>query len=240
MRHSFLLPLLLLLGGAVLASDPAWLAETDRLSDDALLGLREAKVTELAHRAGGIHPERTRDGAIYRTCYCSVYYTPRESGFRADRGFDTTPILARGLGKHPFARSFLAAVKREGFGRVAKPVNGHSYIQYYGQGIYLFAKAPVDSLGDPLVARQTCAISPQNPFLKRGRWISIDSPTLQEVMGGEKWKPTDRGSALQPLQIDLYWGEDEPRGPNGRQRARPSGTMLEYAFDVAVKVRDRP
>jgi len=232
-----ILALLLVLQSAALAADPAWLSETDRLSDEEIVHQRDVKSAEVAQRAREIRPEKSRDGITYHTFYCTVYYTPRESGFRAERGFDTTPILARGLGKHPFPRSFLQAVKREGFGRVAKPVNGHPYIQYYGQGIYLFAKAPVDSLGDPLVPRQTCAVSTRNPFLKRGKWIAIESPTVEAVMGAAKWKPTDRGSALEPLQIDLYWGEDDPRGPDGRQRARPAGTMLEYAFDLAVNVR---
>jgi hypothetical protein len=40
------------------------------------------------------------------------------------------------------------------------------------------------------------------------------------------------------LQIDLYWGEDEPRGAVGRQRARPSGTALEYAFEVDVIAKE--
>jgi hypothetical protein len=38
------------------------------------------------------------------------------------------------------------------------------------------------------------------------------------------------------LQIDLYWGEDEPRGPIGRNQARPAGTWMEYSFDVSVTV----
>jgi len=42
---------------------------------------------------------------------------------------------------------------------------------------------------------------------------------------------------VHPLQIDLYWGEDEPHGAIGRQRARPSGTWMEYAFDVEVTAR---
>ncbi len=39
----------------------------------------------------------------------------------------------------------------------------------------------------------------------------------------------DTGSGLQRWQVDLYWGEDEPRGP-GDLMARPRGTTFEYAF----------
>jgi hypothetical protein len=39
---------------------------------------------------------------------------------------------------------------------------------------------------------------------------------------------------VHPLQIDLYWGEDEPRGGVGRNVARPAGTAMEYAFEVVV------
>jgi hypothetical protein len=47
----------------------------------------------------------------------------------------------------------------------------------------------------------------------------------------------DTGGGMQRLQVDLYWGEDEPRGPTGRQPARPAGTWMEYAFETEVTVR---
>jgi hypothetical protein len=67
--------------------------------------------------------------------------------------------------------------------------------------------------------------------------LLIDSPELRAVMGTTEWEVCDVGGGVHPLQIDLYWGEDEPMGPIGRQRARPSGTRMEYAFDVQVTVQ---
>jgi hypothetical protein len=76
-----------------------------------------------------------------------------------------------------------------------------------------------------------------NAHLRRGLTITLDSPTVLEVTGSSEWKIEDTGGGVHPLQIDLYWGEDEPLGPIGRQSARPAGTRMEYAFDVTVLVK---
>ena len=67
--------------------------------------------------------------------------------------------------------------------------------------------------------------------------LRIQSPTVEEVTGSREWRVEDTGGGLHPLQIDLYWGEDDPLGAVGRMRARPAGPRMEYAFDVKVLVK---
>src|SRR5882762_1473106 len=61
---------------------------------------------------------------------CTLYYTPKESGFTFERGFDATPVTKPGLGGRKYSRDFLRSVKKEGFGRIATPVDGRHYIRY--------------------------------------------------------------------------------------------------------------
>jgi len=44
---------------------------------------------------------------------CTLYYTPMESGFTAQRGFDGTPVAAPGLRARRYPREFLAAVRKK-------------------------------------------------------------------------------------------------------------------------------
>jgi hypothetical protein len=210
---------------------------TDCLSDEDLMCYRYAEVLELQRRLQETKPEKTPDGTIYRVFYCTLYYTPKESGFTAVRGFDVTPVAAAGLGGHSLPKSFLQSVKLEGYGRLKEPINGRNYIRYVGNGRYAFAKAPLGSRGNILVPRQSCAISTRNPYLRQRMILHTTSPTVHAVTGSTQWHAADTGGGIHPLQIDLYWGEDEPLGPIGRQRARPAGSRMEYAFDVVVKVK---
>jgi hypothetical protein len=210
---------------------------TDKMSDDELREYRNQMRTELHRLLKTTPSEKTSEGTIYRVYYCTVYYTPRESGFTAERGFDTRPVSAPGLKGRKYSLAFLEAVKKEGFGRLTQPVNGLDYLQYSGGGRYRFAKAPLGNRGNVLVPRNSCAISKRNPFLRRGQLLRIDSPTVQGVTGRSEWLIDDTGGGLHPLQIDLYWGDDDPLGAVGRMRARPAGTRMEYAFDVRVFVK---
>jgi hypothetical protein len=210
---------------------------TDAMSDDELRRYRDEKVAELQRRARENETDSTPGDTVHHIFFCTVYYTPKESGFSAERGFDVTPVVAAGLGGRSYARSFLQAVKKEGFGRLREPVNGRDYIQYVSNGRYQFARAPLGSHGNVLVPRKSCAISSKNPHLRQRMKVLIQSPQLQEVFGEGEWEIADVGGGIHPLQIDLYWGEDEPLGAVGRQRARPAGTRMEYDFDVAVTRR---
>jgi hypothetical protein len=210
---------------------------TDKMSDAELREYRNRMRAELQRILETAPREQTPEGSVYRVFYCTIYYTPRESGFTAKRGFDDTRVSAPGLKGRKYPLAFLQAVKKEGFGRLAEPVSGLGYLQYAGSGRYRFAKAPLGSRGNVLVPRRSCATSGKNPFLRRGQLLRISSPTVQEVTGSSEWLVEDTGGGLHPLQIDLYWGEDDPLGAIGRMRSRPAGTRMEYAFDVKVLIK---
>ena len=205
------------------------------MSDDELRAYRKLKVAELRKRAANVEPEETADGVQYPGIFfCTVYYTPKESGFTAEKGFDATPTTAPGLKGNMYPRDFLAAVKKEGFGRMVTPVDGLNYMRWAGGGRYAFAKVPLGRRGEVLEPRRSAAISGRNRFLDQHETIKIKSPLVNGEFGSDEWFICDTGGGVHPLQIDLYWGEDEPRGAVGRQRARPAGTAFEYAFEVEV------
>jgi hypothetical protein len=210
---------------------------TDSMSDNELRAFRNQMRSQLQRLLGTAPTEETAEGKAYQVYYCTIYYTPRESGFTAERGFDDTRVSAPGLKGRKYPAAFLEAVKREGFGRLGEPVNGQAYLQYVGGGRYQFAKAALGNRGNVLVPRVSCAVSKSNPFLRRGQVLQIQSPTVEEVTGSREWRVEDTGGGLHPLQIDLYWGEDDPLGAVGRMRARPAGTRMEYAFDVKVLIK---
>jgi hypothetical protein len=213
-------------------------AVTDKMTDEELRTFRDRKVSELRQHAQQLHPEHTPEGTLYpRIFFCTIYYTPKESGFTPERGFDATRVSAPGLHGRKFPRDFLAAVKKEGFGRIDQPTDGRNYIRWIEDGRFAFAKTPLGRHGELLVPRRSCAISSRNQFLRQRAKLIIRSQTVQEEIGSQEWLICDTGSGVHPLQIDLYWGEDEPRGAVGRQRARPSGTRMEYAFEVEVTAR---
>ena len=181
---------------------------------------------KLARRPGG------HSGEYFLVC--TLYYTPMESGFTAERGFDAAPVTKRGLHGRTYPRDFLRSVKKEGFGRIATTANGHNYIRY-NRGSFAFSSAPGGGGGN-LVARSSAAARLGQAGLKRGVEIETLGPTVKEIFGSTQWKIVDTGSGLRRWQIDLYWGEDEPLGP-GRLMARPRGTTFEYAYSPARVVK---
>ena len=229
---------ILVMSGAALVCSPVTAspdAITDTMSDEQLRAFRDAKVKELRQRRKSVRAQRSETGTAYPGIFfCTLYYTPKESGFTAARGFDATPIRARGLGGRKYGRDFLLAVKKDGFGRLIEPVGERNYIRWLGDGRYGFARAPLGRRGEVLVPRRSCAISKRNPFLRQHDTITINSQTVQSETGSDTWSVCDTGPGVHPLQIDLYWGDDEPRGAIGRQRARPAGTWMEYAFETVV------
>jgi hypothetical protein len=224
-------------GQAFLAQETVRL--TDEMTDAELSAYRDAKIAELRARLADFRPQQTADCTVFAGIFfCTVYYTPTESGFTAERGFNATSTTAPGLGGRKYPRDFLKAVKKEGFGRLTEPVNDRNYIRWVGDGRYAFAKTPTGRRGETLLPRQSCAISSRNKFLRQHMKLMIKSSVVNAELGDNEWLVCDTGSGVHPLQIDLYWGEDEPRGAVGRQRARPAGTALEFAFDVEVTARD--
>jgi hypothetical protein len=229
---------LLLLSCVASAEGPGF--STDSMPDDELRAYRKERVAELRKRAAAVNPQETDDGTIYSGIFfCTVYYTPKESGFTAERGFDATPTTAPGLKGRTYPRDFLAAVKKEGYGRLVTPVDGLDYLRWAGDGAYAYAKVPLGRRGEVLEPRRSCAISGQNNFLRQHDTIRIKAEGVNTEFGSDDWFICDTGGGVHPLQIDLYWGEDEPRGAVGRARARPAGTAFEYAFEVEVTVEPR-
>jgi hypothetical protein len=160
---------------------------------------------------------------------CTLYYTPKESGFTFERGFDATRITRPGLHGHTYPRDFLRSVMKEGYGRITMPVNGRNYIRY-SRGSYGFAGPPSGG-GGTLVARYSAAARLSGP-LRRGLVLETPAPEVQSVFGSTRWKVMDTGGGLHRWQLDCYYGEDEPLGP-GRLMARPRSTTFEYAYSTA-------
>jgi hypothetical protein len=162
---------------------------------------------------------------------CTLYYTPMESGFTFQRGFDAMPVTKAGLHGRTYPRDFLRSVKKEGFGRITTPVNGRHYIRYNGGNSFAFASGPTGA-GGTLVARFSAATKLRQSVLRHGVIIETSSSTVKEVFGSTRWKIVDTGGGLRRWQVDLYYGEDEPLGP-GRFMGRPRGTTFEYAYSNA-------
>src|SRR5690242_14894403 len=162
---------------------------------------------------------------------CTLYYTPKESGFTFERGFDATAITKPGLHGRTYPRDFLRSVKKEGFGRIVTPVNGRYYLRYNGGGSYGFASHPTGG-GGVLVDRYSVAIKITQGSLRHGAIVETASPEVQKVFGSTRWKIMDTGGGLRRWQIDCYFGEDEPLGP-GKLQGRPRATTYEYTYATA-------
>src|SRR5437867_8103913 len=117
---------------------------------------------------------------------CTLYYTPKESGFTFERGFDATPVTKPGLGGRKYPRDFLRSVKKEGFGRIVTPVNGRHYIRYNGGNSFAFSSKPTGG-GGILVARYSAAIKSAQGSLRHGAIVETSSPEVQKVFGSTRW-----------------------------------------------------
>src|SRR5205809_4522067 len=166
---------------------------------------------------------------------CTLYYTPKESGFTFARGFDATPVTKSGLHGRTYPRDFLRSVKKEGFGRIVTPVNGRHYSRYNGGDSFAFSSKPTGG-GGILVARYSAAIKSAQGSLRHGAIVETSSPEVQKVFRSTRWKIVDTGGGLRRWQIDCYFGEDEPLGP-GKFMGRPRATTFEYAYANARIVR---
>lgn len=158
-----------------------------------------------------------------RLADCTVYYTPRESGFVAGRGFNLQRETRAGLNGQYYAADFLRAVQVEGHGRLVTAYRGLRYIYYNGR--WGFTDAPKGTRQQPLVALQSCAVSTQSSRIRPGTWVRTEHALLPEKLQNRWWRVSDVGAGVQGGQIDLYWGEDDPAGP-GSGLYRPAGTTF--------------
>jgi hypothetical protein len=187
---------------------------------------------EVAHRLASENEKLARRPHGHSGEYfivCTLYYTPKESGFTSGRGFDATRVSKPGLRGRIYPRDFLRSVKKEGYGRITTPVNGHNYIRY-NRGSYGFSSAPSGG-GGTLIPHFSAAAKTQGPF-HRGLVLETPAAEVQRIFGSTRWKIVDTGGGLRRWQLDCYYGEDEPLGP-GRLMARPRGTTFEYAYSIA-------
>lgn len=156
--------------------------------------------------------------------FCTVYYTPFETGFSADRGFDLTPKVMKGAGGRRFGADFIRATIMEGFARLAEPVNGKPYLAYNGK----FHARILGNRGNELVPRESIAVNTKNPLVPSRRKVWVLDPEVYNQFGAALYRVDDTGGGLFRNQIDLYWGEDDPRGPG-------SGVARAASCDLSVK-----
>ena len=155
--------------------------------------------------------------------FCTVYYTPLESGFTAERGFNMTPETRTGLAGKKYAHDFLRAVIVEGFGRLKTPVGGKNYIKYDGRWGY--CDRILGNRNNTLVDRESAAVHRRNKMFSKNTRLRIIDPDVFAALGSLEWRVADTGGGLHQWQVDLYWGEDIPLG-TGFDRFRPMGCPL--------------
>ncbi len=170
---------------------------------------------------------------LVRRFFCTVYYTPLETGFTAERGFDMTPETRSGLGGRKYARSFLKAVKVEGFGRLKEPFEGKGYVKYDGRWGY--HKRILGNRNNTLLPRRSAAVHRRNPLFTKGSSLTILDPNVFGALGTVDWRVDDTGGGLHWWQIDLYWDEDDPLGP-GIDIFRPRHCPLAVSGWIPVAI----
>ncbi|MEM9282414.1 MAG: hypothetical protein AAGA96_11335 [Verrucomicrobiota bacterium] len=126
----------------------------------------------------GIRPFTEVLKAVYETFdsppethyfFCTVYYTPRETGFTKEKGFNVAPDSLRALPSHKFPADFVRATWIEGFGRMAEPVGERPYLSYDGK----YHTRILGNRNNTLLDRESIAVHRYNPlFGKTTRaWI---------------------------------------------------------------------
>lgn len=165
----------------------------------------------------------------------TIYYTPRESGFSKEAGFDVTPITKPGLKGRQFPRDFLKTVQIEGFGRMREAVEGQQYVKYC-RGEWGFAKEAVDRRGQPLQPLRSAAVAGGSRAMSPQTVFRVAAAGLPPAFLTARWLICDTGSGLQPHQIDFYWGEDDPLGP-GARLTRPRGIRERVANSTVLVLR---
>ena len=138
--------------------------------------------------------------------FCNVYYTPQQSGFLEERGFDTSN---RWLGGKPYGYDFYQATRMEGFSRLSTPLYGRPYLAYTGKS---YSKILGDH-GNELKDRESIAIHRGNYLFGHASRVWILDPHIYNQFGAIRFQVADTGGGLWRSQIDLYWGEDDPMGP---------------------------
>ncbi len=172
-------------------------------------------------------PESGAEG----TYACTVYYTPKESGFSEGAGFNMTPETIPSIPDRTFPADFLKAVRKEGAGRLKKPVQGKKYLAFTRKWELL--DRPLGNRSTPLEPMRSAAIASTVGHWKKGDWILIRSEDLPRGFRNTVWRVDDVGAGVGKRQLDLYCGEDDPAGP-GADMLRPAGKHLGRVKSVKV------
>jgi hypothetical protein len=158
--------------------------------------------------------------------FCTVYYTPQESGFVARRGFNVSTDGRRQLGSRKFPKDFLRSVVMEGYGRLATPQGTRDYVKY--DGSWGYGTRSLGNRNNTLIDRDSAAVHRSHPLMGKGTRLLVLDPEIYNTFGGMRFEAADTGGGLFRSQIDLFWGEDDPLGP-GADIYRPA------TCDVAVR-----
>ncbi len=158
--------------------------------------------------------------------FCTVYYTPKESGFVERLGFNVTPEGRSRLGSRRFAKDFVRAVIMEGYGRIDPPQGDREYMKY--DGTWGYGTRALGNRNNTLVDRVSAAVHRRHPLMSKGRRMLVMDNEVYNTFGNMRFEAADTGGGLFHSQIDLYWGEDNPLGP-GADIYRPA------SCDVAVR-----
>jgi len=158
--------------------------------------------------------------------FCTVYYTPRETGFTKERGFDVRSTKPRGLSRS-FPADFVKATTIEGFGQMKTPTSGGSLFLKY-DGTWGYRNRILGNRNNTLQDRESIAVHRRHSLFRSGVRVWILDHELYNTFGALRYQTADTGGGLYRSQIDLYWGEDDPLGP-GADIWRPA------ACDVAVR-----
>lgn len=150
--------------------------------------------------------------AVYKNGFtCTIYYTPKESGFTSGGGYNVTLETRDGLNGNTYPHDFLTVVHTEGFGRITTSVNGNNYIAFDGSN-WSYASAPLGNRNNTLVAKCSCAVNGGSGTrtIPNTAAIKIISSAVYTTTGVQDWSVADVGGGVAQYQIDLYLGEDNP------------------------------
>ncbi len=119
----------------------------------------------------------------------------------------------------------------EGTGKLEKPgPNGQTYIDYLGN----YRKHSLGNRNNVLTARKSAAVHLRNPLFKHGTPLRVLDPQIFNTFGSTDFETGDTGGGLFKSQIDLYWGEDDPRDPLNIFRPASCDVAVRWIVPVIV------
>ena len=107
---------------------------------------------------------------------------------------------------------------QEGVGKVTDEHvrNGMKFIAYDTEtDSYNYIADPVGVGNVPLVDRSTCAVrkakaASSTATIPSTALLTVQSSNIQQAFGKQNFVVADTGMGVQPDQIDLHWGVDDP------------------------------